>query len=268
MDALHAILLGIIEGLTEFLPISSTAHLLVAQDVIGFRDEAELFTVVVQLGAIAAAAWYFRHDLTRIVQMALKRDRPTLLFARNVLLALFPAGLLGLVVEKTVGVPTSLTLIACMLIVGGLAFLAIEHYVKLAKPSQTPIEQTVTGRQAAYIGLGQTLALIPGVSRSGATIMSGLLAGLDRRMATAFSFYLSIPIMLGASAVKLMDDYSQLEYVTGGGTGLALGLTAAFISALIAIHWLLKYVANHSFKIFAWYRIILGLLLLVYTYAK
>lgn len=263
VEIIQALVLGIVEGITEFLPISSTAHLIVSEKLLGFTDTAGIFTVVVQLGAIIAAAWYFRKDLLYIIDSLKSGDKFMRGFLKSVFIGILPAGIAGLIVEKTVGLPDSLPVIATALILGGVAFLIIENgAIKKAEKSGEVAYGDITPKKALYVGLSQCLALIPGVSRSGATIMSGLLVGLDRKTATVFSFYLSIPIMIAASALKLIDGKSALSSITGGTPALLVGLIAAFITALLAISWLLKYVTTNSFKPFAYYRIALGLLIL------
>lgn len=264
MDILKALLLGIIEGITEFLPVSSTAHLLVSEKVLGYKDTAAIFTVVIQLGAILAAAWYFRKDLTYIIRSLIARDKEMTSFAGSVIVGVLPAGIVGLVIEKTVGLPDSLWLISAMLILGGIAFILIENMShKLPSRSGDVRYEDITAKKSLLIGLGQCLSIIPGVSRSGATIMTGLIVGLDRKTATVFSFYLSIPIMVAASALKLASDHSAISSISGGSLALVVGLLSSFITACIVITWLLKYVTKNDFKPFAYYRIGLGLIILV-----
>jgi undecaprenyl-diphosphatase len=261
MIMLQAILLGIIEGLTEFLPISSTGHLVVAEQAIGYKDAAEIFTVVIQIGAIAAVLWHYRRDLFERCRGLLQGGRGALTFWRNWIIATIPAGIAGLVLESKLS-EVPLAAIAASLIIGGLLIWLIEelHRSKLA-PRQVRLEQ-ISVKQSLQIGLYQILALVPGVSRSGATIMGGLLSGLDRVTATAFSFYLSLPILILAGGLKLMKHHDMVGQITGGSAALIMATVAAFITALAAITWLLKYVAHHNFKPFAYYRIILGILIL------
>lgn len=262
MDILSALLLGIVEGLTEFLPISSTGHLLVTQNLVGFKDDTALFTVVIQFGAILAAAWYFRGDLAQILNRCFSGDKAMQKFARNVVIGLLPAGVIGLVVEKTVGIPDSLLLIASTLIIGGLVFLFVES--KYNVPANKEVNyKAITLKRSVIIGLAQCLALIPGVSRSGATIVAGLASGLDRKTAAVFSFYLSIPIMFAASAYKLVSDRSELQNITGGRIGLLVGTVSAFIAAFLAVAWLMKYIQTNTFRPFAYYRIAVGLVILI-----
>jgi undecaprenyl-diphosphatase len=264
MDIFYAIILGVIEGITEFLPISSTGHLIISQDLIGYRDDAKVFTVVVQFGAILAAAWHFRHDLSMIARGVIDNDASMRLFARNVLFGLIPSIILGLILEITVGIPSSLALIATTLILGGVLFLFIESRAHATPDKDGAVRYNqISTRRSWLIGLGQCLALIPGVSRSGATIMTGLVVGLDRKTATVFSFYLSIPIMLGASAIKLANEHSEVQSISGGAPALIAGTIASFFSALIVIKWLLRYVQTHTFKPFAYYRIGLGIVIFI-----
>jgi undecaprenyl-diphosphatase len=263
MDIFRVLILGVVEGLTEFLPISSTGHLIVAEKLLHFRDSASLFTVVVQLGSILAATLYFRSDLVYIAKKLIARDKAMILFARNVFIGLLPAGLLGVVVEKFVGLPDSLTLIATSLIVGGAVLLAVEKYAFIATSNGSEVNYSaVTGKRALMVGLAQCVSLIPGVSRSGATIAGGLLSGLDRKTAAVLSFYLGIPIMLAASALKLASHHSQLRGIQGGGLGLVVGVAASFVSGFLVVKWLLRYIQTHGFGGFALYRIGAGSLLL------
>lgn len=264
MDILKALILGIIEGLTEFLPISSTAHLILSERAFRFADAASVFTVVIQLGAILAAIWYFKNDLDYIVKQLIAKDKQMIGFTKNVAIGVLPASVMGLVIEKTVGLPDSLWLIAGALIVGGLVFLWVESRVT-KKPAigGEVMYGDITTKRSLIIGISQAISIIPGVSRSGATIMSGLLVGLDRKTATVFSFYLSIPIMMAASGLKLIDDHSALSKISGGPPALIVGAIGAFATSCIVISWLLKYVTTNDFKPFAYYRIALGIVILV-----
>jgi undecaprenyl-diphosphatase len=263
-EIFKAFILGIIEGVTEFLPVSSTGHLLVAQKLIGFKDDVALFTVVIQFGAIAAAAWYFRNDLVHIWKQCRAKDAATIRFVRNVFVGLLPAGIIGLIVEKTFGIPDSLVAIGVTLIIGGIIFLIIEqkYAIEPAPDGSINYDSITLGRSLA-IGFAQCLALIPGVSRSGATIMAGMASGLDRKTAAVFSFYLSIPIMFAASALKLIDGRSELQNISGGAAALVVGLVVSAITAFIVVKWLMKYVQTNTFKPFAYYRISVGILLLI-----
>lgn len=264
-DILQAILLGIIEGFTEFLPISSTGHILISQDLIGFKDTAQIFTVVVQLGALGAVLWFYKKDIYQKIIGLLARDKKALNFWKNWILATIPAGLIGLVVVKSgLEIVDSLLVIAVALIVGGIAMWVIETRLEARLVSKKSAQlDKLTTKQALQVGCYQILALIPGVSRSGSTIMGGLLSGLDRVAATEFSFYLSIPILMLAGLYKLLKGYNDLSTISGGGVALLAGTIASFITAFLVIGWLLKYVSKHNFKPFAYYRIVLGIILLL-----
>lgn len=257
---LQAILIGIVEGLTEFLPISSTGHILIAERAIGYHDAAEIFTVVIQVGAVAAVLWHYRRDLwakfTGIGRPSTRR------FWQNWIIATIPAGIAGLLLEKSLNKLATLGVVSVALILGGIAMLLIEtyHHPKAAAPE--PRLEKLTIKQSMQVGLYQVLSLVPGVSRSGATIMGGLLSGLDRTTATAFSFYLSIPILVLASGYKIFKGRHDLASVDGGSTALIAGTLATFVVALLMVSWLLRYIAKHDFKIFAYYRIALGILIL------
>lgn len=263
MEILQAILLGIIEGFTEFLPISSTGHLLLAQDVIGYKDTAEIFTVVIQMGALGAVLWYYRSDLLQKTSGLIKRDKKSIHFWKIWVIATIPAALAGVLVESKLSDLGTPQIIAAALIVGGIVIWLIETYHKVKPSKPEPQFDKLSVKKALQIGCYQILALVPGVSRSGSTIMGGVLSGLDRVTATAFSFYLSIPILLMAGLYKLAKGYNDLSTISGGGLALLAGTVASFITAFIVIGWLLKYVSKHDFKIFAYYRILLGILIFV-----
>lgn len=265
VEIFQAIVLGVIEGITEFLPISSTGHLMVSQELIGYKDTAEIFTVVIQMGAIAAVIWHYRDDLFRHKLVGfIKREKESTDFIKKWVLATIPAAVAGLIAHKALSDVVSLMTIATALIVGGLLILIIEHYHKEPTLRQTkPDLSQITTKQALKIGLFQVFALFPGVSRSGSTIMGGLLSGVSRVNAAAFSFYLSIPIILLAGGFQLLKGYDELDTVSGGGPALLLGTVFAFISAYVSIRWLIGYVSKHSFRIFAYYRIVVGVAILL-----
>ncbi|HET7673640.1 MAG TPA: undecaprenyl-diphosphate phosphatase [Candidatus Saccharimonadales bacterium] len=264
MDIIQAVILGIVEGLTEFLPISSTGHLLVAEDLMSYKDTAEIFTVVIQTGAIFAVIWFYKDDLLHKVAGLFKRDARVLNFWANWIIATIPAGLIGFALKDQVSEYSVLWVIATALLIGGIIIWLIENYHKAAKPAGTsPQFERIDWVMALKIGFYQVLALIPGVSRSGATIMGGLLSGLDRVTATAFSFYLSIPILLLAGAYQMYTGRGELDTVTGGGWAILAGTIVSFITAFIAIKWLLRYVSHNDFKLFAYYRMVLGALILI-----
>lgn len=261
---LKALILGLVEGATEFLPVSSTGHLIVAADFLGFRGEiAKTFEIAIQLGAILAVVWNYHHRLFDVVR-GLGSEARAQRFVTNLLIAFLPAAALGLAfnhwIKATLFNPVS---VAIAFIVGGVLIILIE------KRSTTPRVATVdeiTWREALWVGVAQCFSLIPGTSRSGATIMGGLLAGLSRHAATEFSFFLAIPIMFAATGYSLWKARELLSM-----TDLpvfAIGFVAAFFSALAIVRFLLHYVARHSFIPFAWYRIVAGLLLLWYFHVN
>ncbi len=260
MEILQAIILGIVEGLTEFLPISSTGHLIVAEDALGFYDASKMFTVVIQMGAIAAVIWFYRHHLWELTLGLLRGDKAIRRFWLVWVVATIPAGLLGFLFENKIDAVAVTSTVAIALIVGGIIIWLIETFHTPPQAKQAKLEK-ITMKQALQIGFYQVLALVPGVSRSGATIMGGLLSGLDRVTATAFSFYLGIPILLLAGAYKLATG--DVSDVPGGGIALIAGIISSFITALIVVGWLLRYVSKHDFKIFAYYRIVFGVFLLI-----
>ncbi len=262
-----ALILGVVEGLTEFLPVSSTGHLIVAGSLLNFTDaQAKTFDVVIQFGAILAIVWEYRRKIGTVI-----RDLPTQpdarRFAVNVIIATLPAIVLGLLLEKKIkAVLFAPVPVAAALIIGGIVILWAEarQRDRGVAPRVTAIEQLTYG-DAFKVGLAQCLALVPGTSRSGSTIIGGMLFGLERRVATEFSFFLAIPIIFGATLYELAKDWRTLS-VNDAGL-FAVGLVAAFISAFICIRWLLRYVATHDFTAFAWYRIGFGLLILIVGYS-
>jgi undecaprenyl-diphosphatase len=254
-----SVLLGIVEGLTEFLPISSTGHLIITERLIGFEgDRAEAFVIFIQLGAILAVVWDQRSQL-----LGIARDLPRSPVARNLVLKLFlafvPSAALGLLVYSRMKEHLLFVgPVAVALIVGGILILVVE---RLPLRARTTTLESVTWGQALAIGLAQCLSLWPGFSRSAATILGGLGAGLERRTATKFSFFLAIPTMFGASFYDLFRNWRHLEPTDF--LWLGLSFSVAYVVALVSVRWLLNYVSNHSFAVFAWYRIALGTLILL-----
>ncbi|MGI8738222.1 MAG: undecaprenyl-diphosphate phosphatase [Gammaproteobacteria bacterium] len=257
---LKALALGVLEGLTEFLPISSTGHLIIAGDLLGFTGPlANTFKIFIQLGAILAVCWLYRDRLIRVMT-GLPSDPVARRFAINIAIAFLPAAILGLLFHDSITrFLFSPVTVAIALIVGGVAILLIE---RLAHSARVNTVDEVSWREALKIGLAQSLALMPGVSRSGATIMGGLVAGLSRRTAAEFSFFLAIPIMFAAGGFALLKNLDILRLADL--PIFATGFLAAFGSALASIKFLITYLGNHSFKIFAWYRIVFGLVVLGY----
>lgn len=265
IDLLHAIVLGVIEGLTEFLPISSTGHLILAEKVLNFKDIQDLFTVVVQVGAIFAVVWYFRRDIIQKLWGLYKRDPEALHFWKLLVIGTIPAGLVGLALDKSMEKLTTPFVVALALVLGGITLWLVDR--KPASGRSRRKEETIDFNQisikrALLIGAGQCVAIVPGVSRSGATIVSGLATGLNRPTATAFSFYLSIPVLILASGYKIAKYSDKLHSLPGGSSSLAVGLVFAFITGLLSVSWLLKYISHHNFKPFAYYRIVFGVVIL------
>lgn len=259
---LQALLLGVLEGLTEFLPISSTGHLILAGQLMGFNDEkAKVFMIAIQLAAIFAVMWEYRVRLTRLV-VGLHSDRASQRLALNLMAGFLPAAVLGFLFYKQIkGVLFQPLVVAGALIVGGVFILWAErrrHTVDVATVDALDF------KRALGIGFAQALAMIPGTSRSGATIIGGLFLGLSRKTAAEFSFLLAIPTMLAATAYDLYKNWALFD--AGDIPLFMVGGVAAFVSALIAIRGLLRFVGNHDYTIFAWYRIVFGLLVLGTAY--
>ena len=263
---IQAVILGLVEGITEFLPISSTGHLILVERLIGFSDPDKTFTVVIQIGAILAVVWFYRTDLIARV-VALFTGRPNALkFWTNLLIATIPAAVIGLGLEKILSRFESITVIATALIVGGVLLWWLEQVRgrQLTGQESTAVDlDSITPRQALLIGFAQTLAVIfPGTSRSGASIVGGWLVGLNRVTATAFSFYLGLPTLGLAGLYKLYKARDSLSSLPGGAPALLLGTVVSGISAFLVVGWLLRYVSRNDFKGFAIYRVILGTLIL------
>ena len=255
-----AFILGLVEGATEFLPISSTGHLIIAGDLLNFNDgKGNVFEIVIQLGAILAVCFEFRKRLVNTV-VHMTNDASAQGFAINLIIAFIPAALLGLMfhdfIKQYLFSPIT---VAIALIIGGFVILLIEKYTSHSATDQI---ETITKTQALKIGLAQSLALVPGVSRAGATILGGMVFGLTRQTATEFSFFLAIPIMFAATAYDLIKSWNMLS--VADLPLFAVGFITAFLSALLVIKVLIKYVANHDFTVFAWYRIIFGTAVLLY----
>ena len=255
-----AFILGVVEGATEFLPISSTGHLVIVGDYLHFNDDkGKVFEIVIQLAAILAVCWEYRCKLIDTA-LHLGSESQAQQFVLNLFLAFLPAAILGLALHSSIKQYLfSPITVAVALIVGGFAILWIE---RLALTATTVHIDKIGPKQAVQIGLAQSLALFPGVSRAGATILGGMLFGLDRKTATEFSFFLAIPIMFAAT---ILDVYKSRDILSINDAGLfAVGFITAFLAALIAIRFLLRFVASHDFKMFAWYRIVFGVLVLLY----
>ena len=252
-ELLNALILGVVEGITEFLPISSTGHLILAAELLGATDERwKVFNIVIQTGAMLAVVWEYRARFFR-VDVALYR---------NLIVAFIPAAALGLAFSKYIksylfhAVPVALAFI-----VGGVIILLVE------RRSFTPrVEdaRAMTWLDALKVGVAQCFALIPGTSRSGATIIGGMLFGLSRKAATEFSFFLAVPTLVAAGGYDLLKNRALLS--ANDAPIFGVGMLVAFVSAFVVIRWLIRYVATHDFKPFAWYRIVFGLVVLATYY--
>ena len=251
---LTALFLGVLEGLTEFIPVSSTGHLLLAGHFLGFESKGKTFEVVIQLGAVLALLTVYAGKLWQVFRDA-PRDPAAQRFIVAVLIAFLPAVLIGVLAHdfiKTVLFESPM-LIAVMLILGGIILLLVDRMVRTPRyddPTALPLHV------AFKIGLFQCLAMIPGVSRSGSTIVGGLLLGTTKRAAAEFSFFLSLPTMAGAVAYDLLKNRDVLDW--SDLSTIAIGFVAAFVTAVIVVRWLLDYVSRNGFALFAWWRIIAG----------
>jgi undecaprenyl-diphosphatase len=260
---IKAAILGIIEGLTEFLPISSTGHLILAGDLLDFNDErGKVFEVVIQFAAILAVCWEYRAKIMTVL-CGLPRERAAQRFAANLVIAFLPAAVLGLLFAKAIKAHLFAPIpVALAFIVGGIFILWAEkrdHKISVAKVDD------MRWQDALKVGCAQALALIPGTSRSGATIIGGLFFGLSRRAATEFSFFLAIPTLFAATVYEVVK-YRGLFHAEDAGMFLAGGITS-FVSAFLCVRWLLRYISRHDFTAFAWYRIVFGLVVLGTAYS-
>lgn len=257
-----ALALGIVEGLTEFLPVSSTGHLILAGDLLGFSGEkAKVFEIVIQTGAMLAIVWEYRAKFGRVLA-GLASDRSAQRFALNLVIAFLPAAVLGLLFGSLIktylfhAVPVALAFI-----VGAFVILWAERRDRAPRVSDV---DAMTSLDALKVGIAQAFALIPGTSRSGATIIGGMLFGLSRRAATEFSFFLAVPTLIAAGAY---DFWKNRALFDSSDIGMfTVGSTAAFASAFLCVRWLLRYIASHDFKPFAWYRIAFGAVVLATWY--
>jgi undecaprenyl-diphosphatase len=270
LHLLKAFLLGIVEGLTEFLPVSSTGHLILVGEWINFAStESKVFEVVIQLGAILAVMWIFRARIAQLLKGVLDRNPAEVAFMRNLIIAFLPAAIIGAIFIKQIktlffhpGV------VAVTLVLGGLIMLWVEKGRKGGeqdvKPGMVTSLETISWRQALVVGLAQCLAMVPGTSRSGSTIIAGMISGIERKTATEFSFFLAMPTMLAAAfydTYKHADELSQHDMAA-----IAVGFVAAFLSALLIVRAVLAFVSKHTYRVFGWYRIVLGLVVAFFVF--
>ena len=259
---LKALILGVVEGLTEFLPISSTGHLIIASQLLDFHDEkGKVFEIAIQTGAMLAVVWEYRARFTHALTGAAS-DPVARRFIVNLIVAFVPAAVLGLLFGGYIkehlfdAVP-----VAIAFIVGAFIILWVERRHRTARVESV---DEMTWKDALKVGIAQSFALIPGTSRSGATIIGGMLFGLSRRAATEFSFFLAVPTLIAAGAYDL---YKHRDVLSVADTPVfAVGLVTAFVSAFVCVRWLIRFIATHDFTIFAWYRIVFGVVVLVTAY--
>jgi undecaprenyl-diphosphatase len=252
-ELLSALILGIVEGLTEFLPVSSTGHLILTAELLGVNDERhKVFNIAIQTGAMLAVLWEYRARFFRV----------DVKLYRNLIVAFLPAAFLGLAFGSLIkahlfhAVPVALAFI-----VGGVIILLVDRG---NRPARVESAQDMTWLDALKVGFAQCFALIPGTSRSGATIIGGMLFGLSRKAATEFSFFLAVPTLMAAGAYDMLKNRALFSSADLGM--FAVGLAAAFVSAFVVIRWLIRYVATHDFRPFAWYRIAFGAVVLLTAY--
>ena len=268
---LKAVILGVVEGLTEFLPISSTGHLILVGDLLDFNDErGKAFEVIIQFGAILAVCWEFREKLLKVAS-SFTSSPNSRRFILNLIIASIPAmGLAFLFGKHIKAVLFSPVPVASAFIVGALIIFWAERRQEKNSDVRSSIQSVddLTPLDALKVGIAQCAALIPGTSRSGATIIGGMLVGLPRTVATEFSFFLAIPVIGGATAYELLKLWKHPVSMSGEfSPAIAVGFISAFISAFVCVRWLIHYVAHHNFVPFAWYRIIFGLLVLITSYS-
>ena len=268
MDLLSVLILGIVEGVTEFIPVSSTGHLILASALLGYdADHWRVFNIVIQLGAILAVIVLYWRTFWAVAVGLLKLDPVSIRFVRNILVAFLPSAVLGVLLLKQIEALLESPGTVCVaFIVGGLAIIAIERMVK-----QTDIHGVAEIPLSRVIGIGfiQCLAMIPGVSRSGATILGALSLGVERRTAAEFSFFLAVPTMLGATTLELVKN--RHEIASGVGASFAeigLGFVIAFVVALVVVRAFVHFVSRHGFGPFAWYRIVAGAAALIWLTAR
>lgn len=258
MDHFSAVLLGIVEGLTEFLPISSTGHLILAAGLLKVDPEfSKLFNVVIQLGAILAIVVLYWGTFWRVL-VGLPKEKSAQNFVRNVLLAFMPAMAIGFFAHDAIKAYLfTPTVVAVSMVVGGVLILVIEKYKKTPRVFDTP---SMGWKTALSIGFIQCLAMIPGMSRSGASIMGAMAVGVERKAAAEFSFFLAVPTMLAAT---VYDLYKARDELTGQAMDLiAIGFVVSFVVAIIVVRWMMRFITRHGFAPFAYYRILVGLILL------
>ncbi len=270
LQLIKAFFLGIVEGITEFLPISSTGHLIIVGKWIEFTStEGKVFEVVIQLGSILAVMWIFRVRLIKMITGTLQRDPIEMAFTRNLIIAFLPSAVIGFLFIKLIkALFFQPAVVVVTLIVGGLIMLWVERARKPDQADATRITantlESISWKQALIVGFAQCLAMIPGTSRSGSTIIGGMLAGIERKTATEFSFFLAMPTMLAAASYDMYKNaglISQADMMA-----IAVGFVTAFFSALFVVRAILSFISKHTYRAFGWYRIVLGIVVGVWLY--
>ena len=259
------VLIGVVEGLTEFLPVSSTGHIILAEEVLHFEGPpGKVFDIVIQLGAILAVCFLYREKIWNTAVGVVNREARPVKFAISIIVAFLPAAIVGVIAHNYIkSVLFNPFVVAVALIVGGFAILIIERLVQ--RPRIKTVDD-VDWKTALWIGIAQCLAMIPGVSRAGATIMGARVLRVDRATSAEFSFFLAIPTMLGATVWDLYKNRATLDW---HGSGIiALGFVVAFLAALVVIRPFVRFISRHGFGVFAWYRIAVGALALVLLLAR
>ena len=263
-----AFFLGIVEGITEFLPISSTGHLIIVGKWIEFTStEGKAFEVVIQLGSILAVMWIFRQRLYRLVAGTLSRNPIEVAFTRNLIIAFLPSAIIGFLFYKFIKSWFEPSTVAVTLVLGGLIMLWVERtrpQGELSTTASANTLETITWQQALIVGFAQCLAMVPGTSRSGSTIIGGMLAGIERKTATEFSFFLAMPTMLAAASYDLYKNASLFS--NADVQVIAVGFITAFLSALFVVRAVLAFISKHTYRAFGWYRIVLGIIVGVWLY--
>jgi undecaprenyl-diphosphatase len=259
---IQVVIMGIVEGLTEFLPISSTGHLILAGSLLNFTGEkVKVFEIVIQAGAMLAVCWEYRVRIARVI-LDFKHQIAARRFVVNLMIAFLPAVILGLVFGKAIKVYLFKPIpVALAFIVGAFVIIIVERRQRRVMYSRVDTVEDMSAADALKVGLAQCLALIPGTSRSGATIIGAMAFGLSRRASTEFSFFLAIPTLFGATVYSLYKERALLS--AADLPMFSVGALSAFISAFLCVRWLLRYISSHDFMIFAWYRLVFGAVVLV-----
>ena len=270
LQLIKAFFLGIVEGITEFLPISSTGHLILVGKWIDFAStDSKVFEVVIQLGSILAVMWIFRERLIKLCVGTLQRDPVEMGFMRNLIIAFLPSAIIGFIFIKAIkALFFQPAVVAVTLILGGFIMLWVERTRPGGQSAGSSVTATtlesISWKQALGVGCAQCLAMIPGTSRSGATIIGGMLAGINRKTATEFSFFLAMPTMMAAAGYDMFKNASLISQADM--LAIAVGFASAFFSALVVVRAILAFISKHTYRAFGWYRILLGVVVAVWLY--